>query len=63
MKLTKSKLKQLIKEEIENNAPDEPLKEYGGHSSAEYQMKITNELLTKILNVLSQNAGPTEPTA
>jgi len=61
MKLTKSQLKQLIKEEIASNAQDDPLKEYGGHSSAEYQMKITNELLTKILDVLSQNAAPADP--
>ena len=61
MKLTKSKLKQIIKEELENNAPTEPLKEYGGHTPEIYQLKITNELLTKILNVLSQNAAPAEP--
>ena len=61
MKLTKSLLKQLIKEEINGISQTEPLKEYGGHTPEIYQMKITNELLTKILDVLSQNAAPADP--
>ena len=62
MKLTKTNLKQLIKEELQNAMA---LNEYGGHGSVEGEIKITNDLLTKILNVLSQpsqNAAPAEPT-
>ena len=58
MKLTKTQLRQIIKEEIKSSTPQaEPLKEYGGFDSTGAQIKITNELLTKILNVLSQTSG------
>jgi hypothetical protein len=58
MKITKTQLKQMIKEEIKSNAQGMPLKEYGGFGSVEHEMKITNELLTKILDVLSHGGAP-----
>ena len=56
--LTKQQLRQIIQEEIKSSVSQTgTLKEYGGHTPEIYQMKITNELLTKILNVLSQPSG------